>query len=115
MIGPHLRRVQAQLGAAIREGHVVEPWRPMVERLERLLSSTSSSIVVYDAVPAPNWDDGILQVDTLSPHYAAYYGGKRNTPSDDENPVPTAFLTVRPGVEFEFRIACRPTSGASDG
>jgi CRISPR-associated protein Cmr6 len=55
----------------------------------------------------PQKDPGI-QTDVLTPHHSDYYSGKREIATDDENPVPVHFPTVRPqrnGECFDFPLA----------
>ena len=46
-----------------------------------------------------------LEVDVLTAHHRKYYEGD-HAPHDSENPVPVYFLTLPPGSQFDFHIAC---------
>ncbi|MGC9400647.1 MAG: type III-B CRISPR module RAMP protein Cmr6 [Anaerolineae bacterium] len=59
--------------------------------------------VFFEAVPL---DDPALELDVMTPHFPDYYSGQR-PPTDDQNPVPIPFLTVKPGVRFGFAVGWR--------
>lgn len=69
-----------------------------------------NDISFYDALPyyiAPNSKlSSFFDADILSVHYHDYYAeeGKR-FPSDDQDPVPVNFLSIKSGVKFEFIIS----------
>lgn len=79
-------------------------------------------VVFHDAlvVPARTAGGAAVQMrpfarDVLTPHQASYArGGGRSErgddvwPSDYDDPVPVAFLSVRPGVEFLFALSGDP-------
>lgn len=61
-----------------------------------------------DAIPIPVRGAPLVEVDVMNPHYPRWYRGEKGAvPSDDQNPTPVFFLTVAPGVEFEFALLCR--------
>lgn len=69
-----------------------------------------------DAVPIPVDRKPLVEVDVMNPHYPRWYredkeNGESVPPGDDQSPVPVFFLTVAPGVEFEFAILCRTRTG----
>ena len=45
-----------------------------------------------------------LELDVLTCHHDAYYGGKRDVARDTENPTPVHFPVVAPGITFLFTI-----------
>jgi CRISPR-associated protein Cmr6 len=53
-----------------------------------------------------------LELDVMTPHFPDYYSDKKNRvpPSDDQNPVPIPFLTVKAGVCFGFAVGWRGAS-----
>lgn len=61
---------------------------------------------VLDAIPVPVSGKNWIEVDVMNPHYPRWYRGE-GSPSDDQSPIPVFFLTVAPGVEFEFALLCR--------
>lgn len=61
-------------------------------------------VVFFDAYPV-TWPE--LWLDVLTPHYKDYYQGGK-PPGDWSSPEPAYFISVAPGLEFEFCIACRP-------
>jgi CRISPR-associated protein Cmr6 len=65
--------------------------------------------VFFEAVPLDNPE---LELDVMTPHFPDYYSDKKNRvpPSDDQNPVPIPFLTVKPGVRFGFAVGWRGES-----
>jgi CRISPR-associated protein Cmr6 len=62
--------------------------------------------VFFEAVPL---DEPELKLDVMTPHFPDYYAGKR-PPSDDQDPVPIPFLTVKAGVRFGFAVGWRGAS-----
>jgi CRISPR-associated protein Cmr6 len=59
--------------------------------------------VFFESVPL---DDPALELDVMTPHFPDYYAGKR-PPTDNQDPVPIPFLTVKPGVRFGFAVGWR--------
>jgi CRISPR-associated protein Cmr6 len=59
--------------------------------------------VFFEAIPL---DEPQLEMDVMTPHFPDYYGDK-SPPSDDQNPVPIPFLTVKAGVRFSFAVGWR--------
>ena len=76
---------------------------PLLQRLDRLLGGfTRGLLTFYDAVPKPGQKD-LLALDVLNPHYPDFYRAKnRKVPSDDQDPIPVSFLTVRAEAAFVF-------------
>lgn len=75
---------------------------------------TAAGLVdVLDAIPVPASGKNWIEVDVMNPHYPDWYQqkkdkqGKALPPSDNQSPNPIFFLTVAPGVEFEFALLCR--------
>ena len=66
-------------------------------------TSKAGGAVFFEAIPL---DDPNLELDVMTPHYSKYYGDKtgRVFPTDDQNPTPIPFLTVKPGVRFAFAV-----------
>jgi CRISPR-associated protein Cmr6 len=61
---------------------------------------------VLEAIPIPAPGKIWIEVDVMNPHYPRWYRGE-DSPSDDQSPTPVFFLTVAPGVEFDFALLCR--------
>jgi CRISPR-associated protein Cmr6 len=64
----------------------------------------AGKVIFFDAVPA----DAAklkLDLDVMNPHYSQYYQGSA-PPADYLNPVPVMFLTIAPGSELLFAVAC---------
>jgi CRISPR-associated protein Cmr6 len=55
-------------------------------------------LIILDTIPEnfPRLDE-----DIMNPHYPKYYNDKES-PTDDQNPVPIKFLTVAKGEKFNF-------------
>lgn len=96
-------------------------WKSVLELLKLLCGSENlgGAVRFFDAVPtaASLLGESPLQIDVLTPHYSSYYRNPANPPSDvkrggDVNPL--KFLSVRPGLEFEFRVRVRIPDSASD-
>lgn len=62
--------------------------------------------VFFEAVPL---DEPQLELDVMTPHFLDYYSDRKNQvpPSDDQNPIPIPFLTVKKGVRFSFAVGWR--------
>ena len=61
-------------------------------------------VIFFDAFPQnePN-----LEVDVMTPHYAEYYKeGSKIPPTDDQDPVPIPFLTIK-ATTFQFIIGVK--------
>ncbi len=69
-------------------------------------AANAGGAVFFEAVPL---DDPDLDMDVMTPHYSQYYGDNtgRVAPTDDQNPIPIPFLTVKPGVRFAFAVGWR--------
>jgi CRISPR-associated protein Cmr6 len=83
-----------------------ESRRAQAERVRALLARhTGGMAAFYDAVPAADASD-LLETDILNPHYPLFYDSKGASapPSDDQDPRPVYFLTVRSGVSFGFPL-----------
>ncbi|MBN1271076.1 MAG: type III-B CRISPR module RAMP protein Cmr6 [Candidatus Aminicenantes bacterium] len=80
----------------------------LLERIKKLASEehTGGMITCFDAVPAEEEfnKQNILQADILNCHYSKYYGGENHPPSDDQDPNPVTFLTVKPETTYIFPI-----------
>jgi len=65
--------------------------------------------VFFEAIPL---DEPELEVDVMTPHFPDYYSDKKNRvpPSDDQDPVPIPFLTIKDGVRFGFAVGWRGAS-----
>jgi CRISPR-associated protein Cmr6 len=68
--------------------------------------SSVGGAVFFEAVPLDNPE---LELDVMTPHFPDYYAGKR-PPTDNQNPIPIPFLTVKPGVRFRFAVGWRGAS-----
>lgn len=67
-------------------------------------------VIFFDAYPtiAPT-----LELDILNPHYGKYYSsGGKEPPADYDKPIPTYFLTVAKGSQFQFAVAAKPQLAA---
>ena len=67
-------------------------------------NETAGGAIFFDAIPL---DAPELDLDVMTPHFPDYYQGEGVPPSDDQNPVPIPFLTVKPGVRFAFAVGWR--------
>jgi CRISPR-associated protein Cmr6 len=69
-------------------------------------AASAGSAVFFEAVPL---DDPALDIDVMTPHFPDYYSDKTNIvpPTDNQNPVPIPFLTVKKDVRFGFAVAWR--------
>lgn len=57
----------------------------------------------WDVIPQIKGNSLLIEV--MTPHQTHYYQGKE-APHDSGQPNPISFLTIPPGSEFTFRIAC---------
>jgi len=67
----------------------------------------AGSAIFFDAIPLDQPD---LALDVMTPHFPDYYrsgGGTAQPPTDDQNPIPVTFLTVKEGVRFAFAVGWR--------
>jgi len=64
-------------------------------------------LVVLDAFPE---GEHRLEIDILNPHYPNYYQdkGRKNGPTEDQNPVPITFWQMKKGASFMFRFVLFP-------
>jgi len=72
----------------------------------KLLFGTQSLkglLVFLDAYPEIQDNQGIFELDVMTPHYSGYYT-KDQAPGDWENPKPIVFLTVKNGITFCFNV-----------
>jgi len=67
---------------------------------------TAGGAIFFDAIPLDSPD---LDVDVMTPHFPDYYQGENKPPSDNQNPVPIPFLTVKPSIRFAFAVGWRGT------
>lgn len=76
------------------------------ERGEDESTANAGGAVFFEAIPLDRPD---LDLDVMTPHYSKYYGDTsgRVAPTDDQNPNPIPFLTVKPGVRFTFAVGWR--------
>jgi CRISPR type III-B/RAMP module RAMP protein Cmr6 len=65
----------------------------------------AGSVIFFDAIVTNKFS---LALDIMNPHYSNYYG-KGEPPSNDQNPIPVPFLTVRKAT-FQFAVAPRDYS-----
>jgi CRISPR-associated protein Cmr6 len=76
-------------------------------------TASAGGAVFFEAIPR---DNPALDLDVMTPHYSEYYGDKSGqvAPTDDQNPNPIPFLTVKPGIRFAFAVGWRgePNSDA---
>jgi len=72
-------------------------------------TANAGGAVFFEAIPVDSPD---LELDVMTPHYSDYYSDKQGEipPSDDQNPVPIPFLTVKRGVRFAFAVGWRGES-----
>jgi hypothetical protein len=85
---------------------------PILSASASIASSAASPAAFspfYDAVPTPGQKD-LLALDVLNPHYPDFYRAKdRKVPSDDQDPIPVSFLTVRAEAAFVFPFPPSPS------
>jgi len=60
-------------------------------------------LIFLDAYPEIQDNQGIFELDVMTPHYSGYYT-KDQAPGDWENPKPIVFLTVKKGITFCFNV-----------
>jgi len=60
-------------------------------------------LIFLDAYPEIQDNQGIFELDVMTPHYSGYYT-KDQAPGDWENPKPIVFLTVKNGITFCFNV-----------
>ena len=68
------------------------------------------AISFFDAYPdksSLNKSENIYKTDIINVHYQPYYENMDNPPADYYNPIPIYFLTVAPGVKFNFFLILR--------
>ena len=72
-------------------------------------AASAGGAVFFEAVPL---DNPALDIDVMTPHFPDYYSDKTNIvpPTDNQNPVPIPFLTVKKDVRFGFAVAWRGRS-----
>lgn len=86
---------------------ILEVFGPQGKEAEKHIGG----VIFYD-VYASDGNDKPFEVDVITPHYKKWYEGSRSVPDDTENPVPIPFLTVKPGVTFNFCYKIQPYPGA---
>jgi CRISPR-associated protein Cmr6 len=100
---------------AVKEIRAIFGYAPNSERckswipaeISRDTRSSVGMVVFHDAWPC-RWPK--LIIDVVGVHHRYYYQAEENKvppPGDWEDPVPTAFLAVDAGAEFEFVVAPR--------
>ena len=65
----------------------------------------AGSVIFFDAIVMNKFS---LILDIMNPHYSNYYG-KGDAPSNDQNPIPVPFLTIK-NASFQFAVAPRDYS-----
>lgn len=69
---------------------------------------SAGGAIFFEAVPL---NEPELELDVMTPHYPKYYN-KTKAPSDDQDPIPIPFLTVKRGVLFHFAVGWRGAPNA---
>ncbi|MDX1971035.1 MAG: type III-B CRISPR module RAMP protein Cmr6 [Candidatus Sumerlaeia bacterium] len=78
-----------------------------IQTEKKLQTDCIGAVTFHDAWPN-KWPE--LMVDVLAPHHGDYYSSKgEKIPGDWEDPIPVNFLTIKPGVAFDFHLS--PTQG----
>jgi CRISPR-associated protein Cmr6 len=71
--------------------------------------SATGDVVFFDAVLR---EVPMLKTDVMNPHYPRYYQEK-DLPSDDDSPIPVAFLVIEKDTVFGFAVAPRQKNNTS--
>lgn len=90
--------------------HYCREYEINVETREKIFGTESKKgedakegeVVFMDGWPE-KWQNKLLELDVMSPHYTDYYAGNK-FPSDDSDPIPIIFLAVPKGIEFRFSL-----------
>lgn len=63
-------------------------------------------LLFYDVYPEFEGDNKIFELDIMNVHYPSYYSDEEGKipPGDWENPNPIFFLTLKPGINFNFFV-----------
>ncbi len=102
-----LARSWALVGAKLGEGHpdLVAVFGRAPRSGEPETAARMGGAIFLDAVPEEPIE---LDIDVINPHYPDYYRpGKRQAPTNWQNPVPVFFLTIPPGARFHFAVGWR--------
>lgn len=102
-----IRLLAQGLNVSIPEAQQNHPWKSF--------PSFGGSVTFHAAWPsgAPQGSRfGALELDVLTSHHHEYYQGKRQTATDDENPIPIVFPAVKAGHVFTFALT--PLRGAPE-
>jgi CRISPR-associated protein Cmr6 len=65
------------------------------------------ALICLDLLPEVESCGDVFRLDIVNPHYAPYYQGK-DVPADWHSPIPSFFLTLRPGIQWHLRILYAP-------
>ena len=82
------------------------------EEVKRIFGSQqqAGTVIFFDAMPISG--KAAFALDIMNPHYPEYYAGTK-APTNDQSPVPIAFLTVT-DTSFMFALASRDSRYAGD-
>lgn len=68
------------------------------------MQDRAGTVIFFDALPEDS--EATLVLDIMNPHYPDYYQQKDTVPSNDQNPVPIAFLALH-RTSYMFALALR--------
>lgn len=79
-----------------------ETFKRMFGNASKEEESREGEVVFMDAWP-DEWENNLLELDVMSPHYSEYYRGTE-FPSDDSDPIPIIYLAIPKGIKFRFSL-----------
>lgn len=99
---------------ALRDSVLENPSAPIYPAVIQLAGTFKAAFGTTDNSGGVIFVDGVYAgdnlpkyaIDIMNPHFPDYYTGSE-PPSDDQDPVPVAFLTVGRGQAFEFALLLR--------
>ncbi|RME70191.1 MAG: type III-B CRISPR module RAMP protein Cmr6 [Planctomycetota bacterium] len=76
------------------------------ERTDRSVPRWRGALVFHDVYPA--LPPGGMHLEVMTPHFAPWYRGEAEWPTDDMGPLPLGFLAIGTGVELSVPVEYRP-------
>lgn len=110
-----LARAAAQLlaGASEETIHEIFGWAP--DPRAGRPDAHIGKAVFWDAIPLPEPDKPLLELDVLNPHFPDYYrSAGEEPPGEWQSPVPIFFLAVPAGTAFLFAVGGEKATEAWD-
>lgn len=85
--------------------HQSESVQALAENFRAIFGTTAQAggAIFLDALPTKSPK---LELDIMNPHYPKYYSNN-DFPTDNQNPIPVFFLTVKSNQEFRFAVGWR--------